>query len=350
MTTDRSTIREVADHASVSTATVSRVLRNVDRVSPDTRRRVLAAAAELGYRPNAAGRALATQRHESIGVVVPGLAGPYFAEISHGCTEAAVEAQVSVNILATHMLDHSRRAVIDLAGRVDGLAIMGASIDGSTLAEITTLHPNVVIMSQPSVHGLPAIHVDNYTSTRELVRHLVVDHGYRDVVFAGNVERSPDGTQRWEAFQAALAEYGGLPAGAPLRVGFDLGAGAYVYDMLMLRDRLPDALFCGNDEIAIGTIHAFTSRGVSLPDVMAITGWDGIAMSGYMSPPLTTINQPVRAIGALAVQTLLARIAEQETPIDQILPTEIVIRQSCGCSIRDPVSDSDRTLTTAAAL
>jgi LacI family transcriptional regulator len=114
-------------------------------------------------------------------------------------------------------------------------------------------------------------------------------------------------------------------------VAFEFRSGAAVADDLLSLPRLPDVLLCGNDEIAIGTIGALKSRGVSVPEDIAVTGWDDILQAEHSAPPLTTVQQFPRQIGQHAARTLLALIEGEEVPGDHVLPTQLVIRESCGC-------------------
>lgn len=346
------TLHDVAAHAGVSIATVSRVVRNMGRVSPETRQRVLESIAELRYQPNESGRALVNRRHDTLGLVIPGLIGPFFAEVVQGCTEIALEHHKGVLVFSTHHLPNTRDQIMALVGRVDGLAIMGGTISEELLTRLKATGCPLVLVSQHPVDDIPTVRVDNTTGTRALLRHLIEDHGYRRFAFAGDISGSPDASDRWSAVVGALREAGLTQPETPIPVPFNYSAGPDAAGMVLGLDELPDALVCGNDEIAIATIGALRSRGVRVPEDIAVTGWDDIMSAMHSAPSLTTVQQFPRELGHHAARTLLSRIAGEDVVNDDVLPTRLVIRESCGCpSVHDargtPFTDTTRQPVTA---
>lgn len=331
MASQGATIRDVAKRAGVSTATVSRVVRGIGRVTPDTRQRVLDAIAELNYQPNESGRALVNRRHDTLGLIIPGLTGPFFAEVVQGCTEVALEAQKSVMVFSTHHLPNATAQILSLVGRVDGLAVMGGTISADLLTELKRSGRPLVLVSQPPELDIPTVRVDNRTETRALVRHLVDIHGFRRFAIAGDISGSPDASERWAAVVDELDASGINHPDAPIPVPFDFSAGAAVADALLAMLDLPDALICGNDEIAIGTIGALRRRGIRVPDDIAVTGWDDILNAAHSAPSLTTVQQFPRTLGQHAARTLLSLIAGQQVVLDDVLETRLMVRESCGC-------------------
>src|SRR5689334_7917508 len=176
------TIYEVARRAGVSIATVSRVLRGTTPVSEATSARVRAAAEELHFTPNRLGRSLAEGRHAANGIVFPDLVGPYYAEVVLGYEKAASELGSSVLILATERRRDTAAAVVELAGRVDGLVIMGNTVDDATAAGIAAGGVPVVLLAREPVDGLDTIRTRNAATARALAAHLA-EHGHRRVVF-----------------------------------------------------------------------------------------------------------------------------------------------------------------------
>jgi len=326
------TLYQVAEHAGVSIATVSRVARGVDQVAPETRRKVLDAIETLNYRASHFGRALVKRRHDTLGIVTPGLSGPYYADVVQSFADETLSARMSLLLLGTHLLSEADEQVLGLADRGDGLAIMGGTIEPNLLRRLTSLGLPLVLVSQPRSEDIPTIRVDNLTETKALVRHLIVDHGYRDLAFAGWIEGNPDAIERWHAFVDAHHEADLTPPKHPLHAPFNTTAGPEVMEQLSARARLPDALVCGNDEMAVGVIGALKAKGLRVPGDIAVTGWDDIAMAMLVSPALTTVRQPTRELGRAAARMLLDRINGQASETDElILPCELVIRESCGC-------------------
>lgn len=325
------TLHDVAARADVSIATVSRVVRNIGRVAPATRHRVMDAISELGYLPNESGRALVNRRHNTLGLVVPGLVGPFFAEVVQGCTEAALEAQKSVLVFSTHMLPNAREQVLALSGRVDGLAVMGGTIAAGLLAQLRLTGCPLVLVSQHPEQGIPSVRVDNRTETQALARHLIDDHGYRRFAIAGSITGSPDALDRWNALTEVLDASGIERPGEPIPVPFEFRSGPDVADHLLAMPALPEVLVCGNDEIAIGAISALRTRGVRVPEDIAVTGWDDIVNAAHSAPSLTTVQQFTRQLGHHTARTLLALIAGEDVEREYVLPTRLVVRESCGC-------------------
>jgi LacI family transcriptional regulator len=325
------TLHDVAARAGVSIATVSRVVRNVGRVTPATRQRVQEAIAELRYQPNESGRALVNRRHDTLGLIIPGLVGPFFAEIVQGCTEIALEHHKSVLVFSTHHLPNTRDQIMALVGRVDGLAIMGGTIAADLLTRLEATGCPLVLVSQHPVNDIPTVRVDNITGTRALLQHLIQDHGYRRFAFAGDISGSPDASDRWSAVVATLTEAGLCPPDAPMPVPFNYAAGPDVAETVLALDDMPEAIVCGNDEIAIGAIGALRSRGIRVPEDVTVTGWDDIMNAIHTAPSLTTVQQFPRELGHHAARTLMSRIAGEHVLDDDVLPTRLVIRESCGC-------------------
>jgi LacI family transcriptional regulator len=331
------TLYEVARHAGVSIATVSRVARGVDQVAPETKQKVLDAIEALNYRASHFGRALVNRRHDTLGIVTPGLGGPYFADVVQSFSEETLNARMSLLLLGTHLLGEADEQVLGLADRGDGLAIMGGTISPELLHRLKQLGLPLVLVAQERIHDIPAIRVDNITGTKALVRHLIDDHGFTRLAFLGWIQGNPDGIERWRAFVDAHRDAGLEPPAEPIPAPFSMNAGGEVIDRLLALDPLPDALVCGNDEMAVSVIGALKNRGIRVPEDIAVTGWDDIPVAELVSPPLTTVRQPTRELGRSAARMLLQRInGEADTPDDLILPAVRVLRESCGCPQPSP--------------
>jgi LacI family transcriptional regulator len=320
------TIYEVAERAGVSIATVSRALRDSDLVAAPTRRRVQQVAEELRFRPSRAGRALAEGQHAANGIVFPDLSGPYYAEVVLGYEEVVAKLGRSVLILATNGREGAAEAVLELAGRVDGMAIMGRTVSDEVVARIADTGLPLVLLARPPVGLVDTIMTDNEHSARDLAAHLL-GHGHRTFAFLGDPDESPDVAGRYAGFRQALGE-AGRTAPDPTRCAFDVRAGYAAARGLLSRAK-PDAVVCANDEVALGALQAAEDLGLSVPGDVALTGWDDIMAAHYTR--LTTVHQPMRELGATAARRLDERIhgvADQARP--DVLPTRLVVRASCG--------------------
>jgi LacI family transcriptional regulator len=327
----RPTMYTVATHAGVSIATVSRVLGGRGAPVRDrTAQRVLASARAVGYRLNGAARALATQRQGAIGVVFPNLSGPYYSGVILGLEEAAQTLGQSVLIAATHGRPDSDELVSRVATRVDGLVLFGRTASDELVQELAATMP-VVLLARPQVAFATTVRAENRASARALAGHLV-GHGHTRIAFIGDPTSSPDAAERWAGYQDALRDAGTRPPQAPDTCAFREAEGQRVAGLVLRRSRPPTALLCASDEIAMGACAAAVELGLTVPDDVAITGWDDIQVARFLSPPLTTVRQPMAELGARAAALLQVGIDGVAEPAEPVtLATELVIRRSCGC-------------------
>jgi LacI family transcriptional regulator len=343
--TGRPTIYTVARRAGVSIATVSRVLSGSGEppVKEETVRRVLESSRAVGYRPNGAAQALVSRRHGVIGVVFPSLSGPYYAGVIQGLEEAAHRLGQGVLIAATHGRDELEKLTLDLASKVDGLVVFGRTVPDATIGELRLRHLPVVLLARPEVDGADTVRAENRNAAEALTGHLA-GHGHRSIAFVGDPGSSPDCAERWAGFEAAHRRAGLPGRPRPDLCEFRSADGHQVALGLLARDRRPTALFCANDEIAIGAYAAARELGLSVPRDVAVTGWDDVPMSSHLSPPLTTVRQPLVELGARAAELLQGRVEGADgEPVSVLLPTEVVFRASCGCgSRRRPRGGSSR--------
>lgn len=336
MDNSRVTVRWVAEKAGVSPATVSRVSRGSTQVSPELRERVLRVIDEHGYRPSHLGRALAEKRHGAFGLVFPGLSGPYFSELLQGFEAEALATGDQVLLLASHYRADTDAKAVDLAARVDGMAIHAGTVSEEAI-ETVSQQIRVVVIAGTSHAAHASVGTDNST-VRTLTRHLIEDHGYRRLAFVGHPEGSPDVTGRWDAFLEAHRDTGARPPSDPVRLGLAQPDGAIAARRLLDEaDERPDAVVCANDETALGLMLGALGRGLRVPEDLAVTGFDDMQMAELVRPGLTTVRQPVRELATTAARLLSA-------PLDQLdggtlLETQLVLRGSCGCA--DPPGGSN---------
>ena len=333
------TIYAVAERAGVSIATVSRVLQGAGRVAEATREKVFAAARSLDYLPRGSARALAAKKHEAVGLMLPELTGPYFAELLVGFESAAAGFGLSVALLMTDEPGLSR-PLRQLVARVDGLAVMArpGQLAGEELDSLARRLPLVRLAA--GVHA-DAISTENIGSARELTEHLF-GHGRRRLVFVGDPALALDAAERYAGFVAAH-DAAGLAAPEPVRVGFSEEDGRRVAHQLLKQGQLPDGLVCVNDEVAVALLDELQRAGLAIPDDLAVTGWDDVMTARYTRPGLTSVAQPVRELGSVAATTLHRWVTTGERHAPTILPTRIVLRGSCGCpEARPPATRSQR--------
>ncbi|HEX6076346.1 MAG TPA: LacI family DNA-binding transcriptional regulator [Micromonosporaceae bacterium] len=326
----RPTVYQVAARAGVSIATVSRALREDSPVAPETRRRVMAAARELNWRPSRAAQILAGNTHDAVAIVLPDLAGPYYAQVIAGFESEVVRQGSSVMVLATHGRPAADQMVRDLATRIDGLVIMDQTIPDLTVEDLAAAGVAVILLARPALGGLVAVRSESAAAAASLTRHLF-SHGRRRLGFLGDPAGSPDVQERWSGFVRAHTSEGLPPPAEPVRCpGFEAEHGYHAALEIFRTAGQPDGIVCANDEIASGVYRAAAETGRRIPDDVAVTGWDDVNLAAHLSPPLTTVRQQMRQLGATAARLLFDRI-EHRSVASEVLDTELVFRQSCGC-------------------
>ncbi|MEO8887998.1 MAG: LacI family DNA-binding transcriptional regulator [Jatrophihabitantaceae bacterium] len=336
----RSTIYEVAQRSGVSTATVSRVMRDVGGYSAATRDRVRASAREIGWVPSGSARGLASRRSGIIGVLFPDLGSSgeteeesplYVDQVIRGAERAATAVGHAVLIAATRGTS-GRELAYSVAGKVDGLVVMARSLTEQDVDAISRSVPTVVFANRSSRTRLDSVGADNRGGMAAVVTHLIDEHGYTDIAFVSGPSRSPDSVARFAGYRDALVA-ADLPAPkAPAAGGEFTEAGGERAVRELLTERRPQAIVCGNDEMAIGALAVLGRAKLRVPGDIAVTGFDDIASARHVRPALTTVHQPMRELGEQAVIVMLARLREPDAPRRSIvLPTQSVIRRSCGC-------------------
>lgn len=324
----RPTIRDVAQRAGVSIATVSRAMRSSDTVTPATRARVALAVEELEYTPSHLGRQLAERRHAANGIVFPDLSGPYYAEVVLGYEAVAAELGRSVLILSTHGRDAAPSMVLEMAGRCDGLVILGRTVPDEVVERLAARGTPIVLLARPPIGAVDSVSAENIVSAVELTEH-VLSQGARRLSFVGDPDASPDVAARLAGIRETVAADGRaevtlVPAG-----GFGETRGAEVARAAVAADNLPDAYLCANDELALGVMGELRDRGVDVPGTVMVTGWDDVMAARYAG--LTSVRQPMRELGAEAARLLDELITGSRTePRHEVLPTELVVRASTG--------------------
>lgn len=328
------TIYDVADRAKLSIATVSRVLQGTGPVSAKARARVDQAARELNYVPLRAARSLAVQRHEAHGLVLPDLAGPFYADWLMGYEGWAGERGQSVVITVMHGNPDPQRSVRDLAGRVDGIVVHGNALDLPTIQGLRRAGVPLVLVAHPPVTGCDSVRSESAASAEQLTTRLL-DHGRTNLLFVGDPASSYDVSERYAGF-ANAHETRGLRVPKPERVPLTEDAGTTVATKLLTARKRPDGLVCANDELALAALKTLAAAGIAVPDDIVLTGWDDVMAARYVTPGLTTVRQPMAELGRLAALRLHERVTGVRTRArNDVLATQLVLRDSCGTGPHD---------------
>jgi LacI family transcriptional regulator len=330
------TIADVAKRARVSIATVSRVLNDTAVVSAGVEKRVRAAISHLHYVPHSAARVLASRRTSTLGLLLPEIGGWYFPSMLRGIEAAAREQGYDLLIHtaeATYPLKASRRALG--MHNTDGLIVFTNSLEQDELALLRQREFPVILLHQtpPKSLGIPVVTIENKSGAQKLVDHLIDVHHCRRIVFLQGPEGHEDSAWRERGYRESLKTHG-LPYDESLVASgeFDEYAAASAIGELLVDGLDFDAVFCGDDDAAIGVTTALRRAGRRIPEDVAVVGFDDVPIARFLTPPLTTVRAPTELVGRHAVEQLVRLIRCEQTDPLTLLPTELVVRRSCGCS------------------
>ena len=327
-------IYEVARRAGVSASTVSRVLSRPGVVSPDTRRRVMETVEAMGYAPNSMARNLRTRRSDKILVTVPDISNPFFSLIIQGIEAAAQRAGYTVLLGNTqHDEKHEERYARMLKRKeADGLIFLGHRLPRPAAELVAATAPRCA----PVVHGcefspdlgVASVHIDNAAAAGDAMDHLYA-LGHRHIAVITGPLISPLSRDRLQGV-TARARANDAEHELIVRHGdFSIESGTEIAEGLLARTDPPTALFCFNDEMAIGAIAVARRRGFRVPDDLSVVGFDDIRFARHIDPPLTTIAQPMREIGEGTVRLLLEILNGDEIkPVSVTLPHQLTVRAS----------------------
>jgi len=328
-------VKRVCELASVSTATVSRTLKNPELVTQKTRDKVFKAIEEAGYRPNMLASSVKTGKSNTLVVLVPNLSNPFFLRIIQGIEQAAKERGYSV-LLGDTQGEKAREneyASMVLSNRADGLIHLDHSFPFADKdADLAQSIPMVSVCERiQGDNQYPVVELDNYAACRALANHLV-SYGHQHFgIIAGQIE-SRIYTDRLRGIQSGLEEEG-IQLSDEMIVGgaYTMEAGEQGARALLKTANPPTAIFCFNDDIAIGAMHEIKRHGLRIPEDISVVGFDNIKVSAYMDPPLTTIDQPAHDMGRKATEVILQVISGQ--PLERsrtIFPYRLLERASSG--------------------
>lgn len=328
------TMREVAQRAGVSPTTVSHVVNNTRYVSEEVRARVNAVMEELGYRPNALARSLRRGETQTLGLILPDSANPFFAEVGRSIEAAAFETGYNVILCNTEGDLEKESLYVDvlMKKQVDGVIFVAAGDHSGALQAILKRGGLVVVVDRDLAGvTLDTVLSDNYQGGYLATRHLIALGHRRIACIAGPSNLTPS-AQRVLGYRQALEE-AGLPfdEGLLLRGDFHPESGRQATHTLLARPQAPSAIFACNDMMAIGALRAAAERGMRVPQDLAVVGYDDIELASFTNPPLTTVQQPKDQIGKTAVRLLLERFVQRDLPPRrELLPSTLIVRGSCG--------------------
>jgi LacI family transcriptional regulator len=311
-----------------------------------TRQRVLKVIEALGYIPDGAAQSMARHRKEVIGLLAVESRSPdtdveqegllFIEEVLRGVefSLSKIEWSLLISLLRGDDQAAAFRRMQKVSAKVDGLLITEGIVSSEQLGLLAARIPIVLVAGSPDEPHTDVFSADNRAGTRALVSHLVEQHGRTRLFAIAGPPEAPDARERRSALTEALADYPGTTLSGSFEGRFAALSGQLaVRDILTWpRSELPDAIVCANDQMAIGAIRELQMAGIRVPADIAVVGFDDMHAGTLVTPPLTTVRQPMRLLGERACSRLLERIADPALPRHvERLPTELIIRESCGC-------------------
>lgn len=334
----RVNIHEIARRANVSVATVSRALNKNGKVNEQTRQKILQIAQEFNYKPSSIARGLSKSCTDTIGVILPELAGEFFMDILRGIDEEAYRSNRYVMVSSSH----SKRNIVETllefmaSGRVDGVILMAPQMN-TELIDLIKKSKRPIVLLNTSVDVAPSVsfNINNYQGAYSMTQHLI-RHGFKNIAMILGPEGNYDAEERFRGYKSALRDHD-LPFTSELVVGGDFSprSGYHGFMRLTSASQKPDAIFTANDMMAVGAYQAAKDSNLKIPQDVAVVGFDDIYLSRIMTPRLTTVHVPIIELGNKAVKYILMMINGEVDPKESYreeVSTGLVIGGSCGCT------------------
>jgi DNA-binding LacI/PurR family transcriptional regulator len=327
-----SNILDVALKAKVSIATVSRVVNNSPhKVNSATRKKVLATIQKLDYRPNALAKGLLMKKTMTVGIIIPDISNPYYAEIVRGIQDMADQYGYAVILLNT---DRNQERIVKhiyflREKSADGIIFSGGVIHGAkVLTSLKELRERVVVIGRHRV-DFPAVMVDNVGGAQKATQHLI-GLNHRRIGFIGGPDKSSSAKDRLSGYRNALIQHCYPVENNLIREGDFTPRSGFLSARALIQSERPTAIFTANDQMAFGAVRAAKELGLRVPDDLSVVGFDNIPFSSYFAPPLTTVEIPKYPIGAAAMEMLVNLISKKNAEKLRWFHTQLLIRDSTG--------------------
>lgn len=337
------TIRDVAERADVSVASVSRVLTGAGPVTETTRAKVLQAVEALQYVPHSGARSLSTSKTHTIGVILPDLYGEFFSELIRGMDVAARTLGYHLIVSSSHDdAEEASAAIRSMRGRVDGLIVLSPHVDAVNLASGLVGRLPILVMNGGMDEGTPSIVVDNHGGAVQAVEHLIAA-GRRRIAHIAGPTGNLEAESRMAGYMEAMAA-AGLPT-MVIEGAFSQASGHDAGVQLAALPEPPDAVFAGNDNMAVGAMLALQDAGLVVPDQVAIVGFDDIPLAALVRPGLTTLRIKIAETGRNALERVVRLIradGDADTACEVVRP-ELVVRPSSTAERPGGAADLNRT-------
>lgn len=335
------TLEDIAERAGVSRSTVSRVVNDHPNVKPSVRKRVLDVIQSTGFQPNAAARTLASQHSWMLGLVLPRsvtsfFSDPYFPRLTQGIAQACNQMDYTLGLFLISTQEDEEKIFprVSRKGLLDGILLQSGQVGDLLIDRLLTSNIPLVIAGRPfHTNDVSYIDVDNVQAAYSAVNHLI-GLGYQRIGTIAGPHHSTVGIDRLQGYRKAFAE-ADRSMDESLIVEGDFTEAEGYSAMQELLEAKPDAVFAASDIMAIGGMRAVREAGLRIPEDVAFVGFDDLPLATLVDPQLTTVHQPIYQLGFKAVELLISLIENGVTPARRvILDTELVIRGSCGASLR----------------
>lgn len=336
------TIKDIAKQAGVSTATVSRALNNIGNVDPHIKERILRIVSETGFVLNSSAKGLRLSRTHTIGIIVSDLLNSYDVEILKGIESVAFPAGYRTIVcdcdnVMNQRRDEREKEYLKLLyeGSVDGIIMIHSHLHLEDFADLKKRNLKLSVLGvNLETLNIPSITVDKIRGAYEGTRHLCT-HGYKRIACVNGREQINESLWRINGYYQALKEFNMPIREEYIEYGFfTMQGGGEAFQKLMQLPEHPDAVFCGNDEMAFGVLREARRMNISVPGDVAVLGYDDIIHCDYMTPPLTSVRQPKKELGIMLCERMIQSIEQDDDrmpfPCIDVKPN-LVIRESCGC-------------------
>lgn len=329
-----STIKQIAEKANVSIATVSRALSNDPKVLEATRKKILKIAKELNYNPNIIARNFAKRQSNIIGLILPDISDEFFSEIIHSIDDTAFDNGYFTMVISSHRNRSMVESINTMmsSGLVAGFILLTPFMSNDIAKALKTDSvPFVLISGDSEIGDYDVISVDNYKATLKLVEFLSLK-GYKKIGHISGPSDNNDAFLRLKGFAEGCKKYK-LETKEQwiIKGNFTMASGEQAMLKMCKHQELPQVIFAANDMMAIGCYNALKSKGLKIPQDIAIVGFDDVLISEYTEPRLTTVKVDTKNIGKFAATRLIEKILKEKEskPKKIVVPTELVIRNSC---------------------
>ncbi len=326
------TIYDVAREANVSMATVSRVVNGNPNVKPATRKKVQNTIKELGYRPNAVARGLASKKTTTVGVIIPDISSIFFSELARGIDDIANMYKYNIILSNSDQNVDKEIQLINtmLEKQVDGIVFMGGKITEEHVEQFKTAPvPVALAATVDPTETVPSVNIDYEKAAYEATKFLM-ENGHDHPAFVSAVEETPINELKYKGYERAIVDTKEqVDSSLVIKGDYTYDSGIEAAEQFIEMDNKPTAIFVASDEMALGVIHGIQDKGLRVPEDIEVFGFDNTRLATMVRPTLSTIVQPMYDIGAVAMRLLTKYMNKEEVEeLNVILPHQIIERNS----------------------